>query len=336
MFDLKKIRIRITTFTVALAIGLTGLAIPGQAAADAPFIPICTFLDTSPCLIAITIMTYNVLDRLNTGSDKTIGQLVNYLNNSLTKADESQETANFQAQFTALNNYYKTLNANSVTNNERQLIANMYTSSKNKVSIDDFFRINGKEPNIYNLYNSEKTPINDLSYLTMLKVATVEEPKFQENIAAHMINYISFASGLANHHVEPSTNWKQNTDQAKQANEEYLSYYNTVLAIESFNSYILGSQFLRGYAGTNEAQQELLTQASAGNWFAKVAGEEIGVVLRQLLMFESQNYVMLSELVQIQQKTLTALIMTNSLLVTGNKGAEAILLQNAKGEFRKG
>lgn len=105
------------------------------------------------------------------------------------------------------------------------------------------------------------------------------------------------------------------------------------MAVESFNAFILSSQLVDAQKGAplSEAQVKLIAQASGSDWAKQVATEELGKVLRQILLFQSQTYVLLSDLIQTQKQLLTAQVMNNALLIITNQNNETILVSKAQG-----
>jgi hypothetical protein len=168
--------------------------------------------------------------------------------------------------------------------------------------------------------------INDLAFATMLgKPPSPKAP----NVAKSPYNYIVNASGITLPHAMPGMNWQGTlTNQIK-----YRNYYNTLMSIESFNAYVLSSQYAEAQSGNalTTAQNTLVSQASSSTWIAQIATEELGKVLRQILMFESQSYVLLTQLVQTQKQMLAAQVMTNSILIASLQNTESLLVSNAQG-----
>jgi hypothetical protein len=113
-----------------------------------------------------------------------------------------------------------------------------------------------------------------------------------------------------------------------------MHYYNTVMAAESFNGYVLANQYAESQTnnGLSQAQLSLVTQASSSDWIANVASEQMGMVFRQLLMFESQLYVLMTQMLQTQKQLLIAQAMTNALLIATNQMNEGILASKAQGQ----
>ena len=106
----------------------------------------------------------------------------------------------------------------------------------------------------------------------------------------------------------------------------------TISAIQTYNAYLLSQVYSDYVNGTQLTQQQnsLMQQASNAAWFTQVASENIGLVLRQILMYNSQVYVLLSQLVQTQKQALAAQAMTNTLIVIGNEFTGSQLLLRAR------
>lgn len=171
---------------------------------------------------------------------------------------------------------------------------------------------------------------NDLTYSTVLGAPFFDpDPRNQggSTTVNPVYNYIKNAAGIKIPHVMPGPNWQGATvDQ-----DRYRGYYNSVMAIQSFGGYVLSNQYADGNQ-FNTLQQTLLTQISnPDTWLSQVASENIGVVLRQLLLFQSQCFVLLTQLVQTQKQMVSAQVMTNSLLIANNQINEGSLVAKAQG-----
>lgn len=168
--------------------------------------------------------------------------------------------------------------------------------------------------------------INDLAYSTLLgQPLSPKAPK----VAEAPLNYVANASGITLNHTIPSLTWQGPLeDQLK-----YQNYYNTLMSIESFNAYILSGLYAEAQNGNtlSTAQSALVAQASNSSWLAQIATEELGKVLRQILMFQSQSYVLLTQLLQVQKQTLAAQVMSNSLIIANGQISETVLISNAQG-----
>ena len=173
---------------------------------------------------------------------------------------------------------------------------------------------------------------NDLIYTSLYGMYVFNpDPRNNQKNGAQPVNaaynYIKIASGMKLPHAIPQPSWKGSAYD----NARYGGYYATVTAAESFNAYILSQQMLDAQnSGLTAAQNALITQASSSDWIATIASEAIGAVLRQLLMFTSQNYVLMSQLLQVQKQQLAAQAMTNTLLIVNSQANEGTLLAKAQ------
>src|SRR3990167_1504811 len=137
-------------------------------------------------------------------------------------------------------------------------------------------------------------------------------------------NYIKNASAVGITHAAPQAAWRGGTIDYKR----YANYYNTVMAAESFGGYALSQQLAdaQNNNGLSQAQASLVAQASGSAWIATIASEEIGKVLRQILMFDSQLYVLMTQVLQTQKQLLTAQVINNSLVIAANQMNEFLLV----------
>lgn len=165
--------------------------------------------------------------------------------------------------------------------------------------------------------------VNDLAYSSMLGMPPAQMGGFDP------FNYVNYASGMNLHHVIPVPDW-QGSDKDK---TKYKNFFNTMVAIQSFNAYQLSNLAANSKNGNQltQVQNNLINQASDAGWLATIGTEELGKVLRHILLFESQNYVVMTQLVQAQRDLLTAQIMTNTLLMSNNT-LESLMVTKAKGE----
>lgn len=176
---------------------------------------------------------------------------------------------------------------------------------------------------------------NDLSYQTLLGMPYFAQdprnpPGQKPPPNDPPYNYIKNASGISISHVMPSRNTFIGPDQDQ---TKYESFYNTLMSVESFNAYVMSGLYVDYLNGgkLTEIQNTLISQASNSDWFSQVAAERIGVVLRQILMYISQSFVLQTQMIQLQKQALTAQIMTNTLLIANASNAEQTLLQKASG-----
>ena len=173
---------------------------------------------------------------------------------------------------------------------------------------------------------------NDLSYSTLLNSLYFSpDPRAQTKPAPDpALNYIKNAAGITLIHTVPGYNLNGMYPDIV----TYTNYYNTVTAVESYNAYILSWLYAdyksnNAVANQQNAMMTLMTQANKPTWFATIASENLGIVLRQMLMYQSQLYVIMGQLLDTQKKMLAAQAMTNSLLIANNQVNEKILLKYA-------
>ncbi|EKD73667.1 MAG: hypothetical protein ACD_45C00229G0005 [uncultured bacterium] len=172
---------------------------------------------------------------------------------------------------------------------------------------------------------------NDMAYQTLLgQLYFNPDPrKTNQNTVDPAYNYLKNVAGLNISHTVPGLNWSGTPENKL----KYMNYYTSVSAIQTYNGYLL-SQLYADYVNggeLNKQQVALIQQASGSDWFTHVASENIGVVLRQILMYNSQLYVVMTQLLQTQKETLAAQAMTNTLLVIGNQFTESQLISKATG-----
>lgn len=225
---------------------------------------------------------------------------------------ESSIITNTQADFAALG---QAANLSSQTvdsqNVQAQLLADLIGVDPGKFS--------GKDPQILNSIPY----INNIAYSSMVGLRPVANAQFNS------YDYVKFAAGLNIPHPSPNPGWQG----SKPAIEKYTHYFNTIAAIQSFNAYVLGK--VAADAGVNQqaetARANLISKASDSAWIAQIATEELGKVLREILLFESQNYVLNAQAHRSQSDLLVAQAMTNSLLILYNRQQETQMLNKAMG-----
>jgi hypothetical protein len=185
--------------------------------------------------------------------------------------------------------------------------------------LDDYFKGTPAD------YNSLAYPL--LQGLTYTPRSD-DEKKNDPNIPAY--NYVKFASGLTLSHPSPyaTTNAWLGSDASKR---NYTNYYNTITAVQTFDSYVLSQLYADSVSGNSltKSQTDLIAKASDPTWFTQIQSEMLGVVLRQLLMYSSQSYVILVQLLQTEKQQLNAQVMTNTLLISGSMITEKELYRRA-------
>lgn len=177
--------------------------------------------------------------------------------------------------------------------------------------------------------------VNQLSYTTVLGAPLNGD---SSNLQSDIQNYVINAAALNITHYSPS---KVNGNNAA-AVAAYTNFYNTITAVQSYSAYILGD-IIVNYQNLNDPnnhfklsvlQENLKNEASSPTWFTQIASENIGLVLRQLLMFQSQTYILMLQMVESQKQQLALSAMSNSLVVLGNQFNENELLGKATGAIR--
>lgn len=171
---------------------------------------------------------------------------------------------------------------------------------------------------------------DDLSFQTLVGIpysSTKPAQKGQATASGPGYNYVKNAAGMSLTHVVPGS-WSG----SKEDQQNYKNYYNTVVAVESFNAYVLSQLYTDATNGAvMQSRNTLLQQASdPKQWLTQMASEDLGYVAREQLIYTSAIYVMLSELLNTEKQLLTAQAMTNTLLVLTGQTNEQILLNKAK------
>lgn len=261
-------------------------------------------------LTLIAKYTHDTLDRVNDLPTYITGMLA--FANNMTSPDKSDSTPSLQSAFTTLTNAHSK-NISSQLGFQQQLTSDFFATSDIPVTKKSL-------PNA-----------NDLAYQTMLGQSYFNpDPRENKETNTHVdpaYNYIKNASGLNIPHMMYNNTWQGSiADQKK-----YLAFYNTISAVQTYNSYVL-SYLYAEYKNNNSlanAQTALLQQATKPEWFTEIASENIGAVFRQMLMYESQTYVLLSQIANNQKQLLMSQSMTNTLLILGNQFTENSLLSKA-------
>lgn len=269
--------------------------------------------------------TNNILNQILTslnGSLYSLNRLPSYLQDLAEMADswmhqdDSDFTSQNQANFSALGQQY-------VTGLQNQ-------SSLETRLMTDLLGGGG---------NSQMPYANDLTFSTLLGNPILNpDPRIISgavtgNTIDPAYNYIKNASGFMVPIATPSNTWRGSVS----ARTSYTNVYKTLTSVQSFNAYILGKLYLDYQQkaqlknGATTPQMTLIQQATASDWFKEVASAKLGIVLRQILMFDSQTYVLLSQMLETQKQLLAAQAMTNALLILQDQNTSGILLQRAQG-----
>ncbi len=117
--------------------------------------------------------------------------------------------------------------------------------------------------------------------------------------------------------------------------KKYFDYYKSLTAIQSFNNYILtrmkSDYEVEGDPRTNSLRNQLVRVASARNFQEEIASKSSGKIMRWLLLFTAQNYVLNTQIQQSLRQLVIAQAMNNSLMILFNTPNENQLIRNAKG-----
>jgi hypothetical protein len=162
---------------------------------------------------------------------------------------------------------------------------------------------------------------NDLTYSILFgkpiiqpNPALGQSTNFNQNIQ----NYIKNATGSTLILDQPNPNWPDGKTKT-----QYSNLYNTLASIESYNQYLISG--LATLKNSQDLSAELTAQATDPDWFKQISTEALGLVLRHMLMYVSQSFVQINQMVDLQQKQLAVQAMTNSLmivLVQSNVGSQ--------------
>lgn len=263
-----------------------------------------------PFLTNIQSYTHDTLAAVN-NLPEYIEEMVAFAKSWL-EFDKSDLTANLQGDISNLTNSL------AVTNPQLQL--DLLTKLQT-----DYFGGEGVTPD---MLVGMAPYLNDLTFSTLLNkpfFATDPRKEKEPNVDP-IFNYVKNASGINIKHPMPSDAWP-GTPESKQ---KYMGFYTAISAAQTYNGYLM-SQVSSGLK-LNSLQQKLMQDASNSDMFAEIAGnEKLGTVFRQLLLFNSQIYVLLVQMLQVQQQQLGAQVVANTLSILNNQNNETILVKGAKG-----
>lgn len=193
--------------------------------------------------------------------------------------------------------------------------------------------------------NNKIPNVNDYAYTTLLNAPPVTPNKLTGPLESSADNYIKNVSGTSLPMTAPSPEWRTQG----QDRQDYYHLYTTLAAVQSYNSYVLNKvyaerqqrmQYPSGIPnrkkGDAASTQDILTtmveSASSTDWYTRVGSESIGLVLRQLLMFTSQNFILLKKMLDTQQDMLLSQAMTNTLMMqNAGLGQGRLLYKQASG-----
>lgn len=252
--------------------------------------------------------TFNILEKVN--ALPAMLESITKMAKSVIAEDESDETATIQQDFANLG-YQLIYQSTAQKTYQQQLMADILG-----VNLSEFTSP-AKSPKIL-----ESLPeVNDLSFATLLNNPPVPAGKKTP------FNFIRYAAGTSISHPIPNKVWRgKEVDYNK-----YDNYFKAITSIQSYNSYILTSLIVESLNPISPTEDKLIQQASSSDWIADIASQEIGKVLRQILMYQSQNYVLNISLRKTMQQMVAAQAMSNALLIISNGDYEKELVRKAKG-----
>lgn len=230
----------------------------------------------------------------------------------------SSQPIDWSTQWTNEQTWLSTLGNDAMTNE-----TNQYGMQQNLVTT--FFgptNINVSPPTLPNPVN-----VNDLSYTTLLgQLLVTPDPRTGVNPA---MNYLVNASGLGMPITIPGAGMRGDAVSRK----NYTNYYNTVTAVQTYNAFILSRLYedAQTLQNDNSLRGQLIAQSSNSAWFSSVIANDLGWVLRQILLYNSQMYVLMDQLVQTQKQMLTTLAMNNTLAMVNAQMQGFNLLKQAQG-----
>lgn len=273
------------------------------------------------CDKSIVQNTYQILVRVNNVPE----QLKNISTTALSwiAKDDSKLTSTIQSYFVTLGQMI-----NTEKDSQKDLIKQLNVDLFSPDDKDAFTLPSPEKPKIL-----DTTPnINALTYGTVLGSPPV--PK-NSDMPAAILTYIENAAGVNIFHEKPNLSWRPSENNTN-ALGQYFAYWNTTMAIESFNAYTLSNLAVetQNKFAIAEAQKQLVKQATNQDWLTEIASQDLGKTLRQLLLFQSQTYVLLTQLVQLQKQILTAQVMQNSLIILTNQNEEQLMVSKANGTMK--
>lgn len=233
---------------------------------------------------------------------------------------------------TAATNYFDSWLALDDTEATAKQVVDFMTLEKQSTTISNEHR--AKQPSylkdIFGENAVQKTPFaNDLTYQTLLgQPFFAKDPRNTKDYTANSAyNYIKNVSGINLAQAVPQPQWAG----SQESQRKYINYYALNTAVQTFNAYVISK--VMGETPLNPIQKALIERASDSNWFKTIASEKLGQVLRQMLLYNSQIYVLMAQLLEVQKQLLTAQAMTNSLLMLSNQSDENIAYQRATGKL---
>jgi hypothetical protein len=232
---------------------------------------------------------------------------------SFMASDNSGDPIDWSSNWTNQQNLLVTLNSNAVSSE-----ANQYTLQQTLLT--NFFgsnHVTASPPVPYNL--------NDISYTTLLGQPLASSDPRSEDFA---MNYLVNASGLGIPLEVPDDSWSGEKDYKL----NYKKFYNATTSVQTYNAFVLSRLYQESKTtNQNATRMQLIAQSGNSDWFSAIISNDLGWVLRQILLYNSQMFLLLDQLVQSQRQMAASLAMTNTLLIISNQFQGKFLLDKAKG-----
>lgn len=265
-----------------------------------------------PYLKNIQDYTNSILSAIN-NIPAYLAQITKMAASFMASDNASGDPIDWSGSWSSQQNLLVTLNSNAVTNE-----ANQYALQQTLLS--NFFgakNVTASPPTPYNM--------NDLSYTTLLgqQLAT-SDPRTGD----FAMNYLVNASGLGIPLEMPNDGWSGD----KESKLNYKKFYNATTSIQTYNAFVLSRLYQESKTtNQNTTRMQLIAQSGSPDWFSAIISNDLGWVLRQILLYNSQLFLLLDQLVQSQKQMTATLAMTNTLIMVSNQFQGNFLLQKAKG-----
>lgn len=249
--------------------------------------------------------TYNMLQIMQ-NSGNLAGFAVSWL-----QQDTGDDSVTTKAQQgLATSGWMFTISQALIKAQQRQIVADIMDRP-----LGDF---EGKNPIIL----ADVPNVNEISFSSLVGAPPVA------NKPVDLYGYVKNAAAVNSLRPVPDSSWEGDDD----SKERYKNYYDTVTSIESFDAYVISQLATDSLLKVDENRNQLLAFATSSDFFSKIATEELGRVLRQILLFTSQTFVVNAELQKNLKEMVAAQAMTNTMLIKLNELNEFNLAKNAKGK----
>jgi len=210
-------------------------------------------------------------------------------------------------------------------------LSNYMTNTWNNIDVQ-----NSIQRQLTNTMLNNATPptfINDVSYMTVLGEPYQAQDSQGNDVdpKAATLNYVTNISAANVTHDLPKARWQGSA----KAKSRYENFIKTIMSVQTYNQYVLSDFY------ANVANERALTQTQIDlknkltdqeGWFKHVSeAENIGNILREILMFQSQLYLVSLQSIEAQRQLIASIAATNSLIILGNQFTEDTLKQKAGG-----